>query len=88
MPKSKYYHPDTDFYRKVLDQAAPKATAHGTEEDIREKLVTLKAHSWKMEGNKLTAQTEMGPLVQYIPTDYICAGTDDKGLPILTKVVI
>lgn len=85
---SKYYHPDTDFYRKVLDQPAPKATTHGTEDEIREKLVQLKPNTWSLEGNKLTGQTEMGLLVQYIPTDYICSGTDDKGLPILKKVVV
>lgn len=84
---NKYYHPDTDFIRK-LGAAPPVAIPHGTDEDIRDKLTPLKPNSWKLEGNKLTGMTEMGLLVQMIPTDYILTGTDEKGLPVFKKVIL
>lgn len=83
---NRYYHPDTDFIRK-LGATPPTAQTHGTEDDIAQRLKPLKPNSWRLEGNKLISQTEMGVLVQTIPTDYICRGTDDKGLPILEKIV-
>lgn len=83
----KYYHPDTDFIRK-LGAAPPIATPHVTEEEILKNMKQLKPNSWRLEGNKLIGDTEMGRLVQFIPTDYICKGTDDKGLPILEKIDI
>jgi hypothetical protein len=48
----------------------------------------LLPHTWKLEGNKLTGMTEMGPLVQMIPTDYVLKGMDDSGKPIFAKVEI
>lgn len=66
----------------------PTRQGHGTTSEIRDNLVNLKPHSWYMEGNKLIGQTEMGPLTQFLPTDYICRGTDNQGLPILEKVVL
>lgn len=82
-----YYHPDTDQMRK-WDVPLPTAEVHGTEEDIRANLKPIKAHSWRQEGNRLIAQTDMGELSQTIPIDYICHGTDAKGLPILRKIVL
>ena len=82
---NKYYHPDTDFIRK-LGGALPTVQTHGTEEDITKSLTPLKPHSWRLEGNQLIGQTEMGELRQTIPTDYICRGTNDQGLPILEKI--
>lgn len=84
---SKYYHPDTDYIRK-LGATPPSAQAHGTEEDVANNLKPLKPHSWTLEGNKLIGQTDQGRLVQFIPTNYICKGSDDKGLPILEKIDI
>lgn len=84
---SKYYHPDTDFYRK-LDVPLPTADAHGTEEEIRKNMKQLLPNEWRLEGNRLIGQTEMGPLVQHIPTDYILEGTDEKGLPKFKRVVL
>ena len=66
----------------------PSHFAHGTEDDIRANLKELRPKSWRLEGNRLIGETEMGPLVQMIPTDYILKGTDDKGLPILEKIVL
>lgn len=86
MPK--YYHPDSDYYRKKLGVEPPKATPHVTEEEMANNMQRLMPNSWTLEGNELVGMTEMGELRQTIPTDYICTGTDDKGLPILKKVVL
>jgi hypothetical protein len=61
----RYFHPESDFYNK-LKLPVPEATPHGTEEDISKKLVKLEAKSWRLEGNKLIAETEMGPVVNLI----------------------
>lgn len=66
----------------------PDYQAHGTEEEIRNKMKKLLPNEWKLEGNKLKGKTEMGELVQVIPTDYILKGTDDDGLPVFEKVVL
>lgn len=50
-------------------------------------LIPMRATSWRMEGNMLIAETNHGVLAQAIPTDYICFGMDDQGLPILKKIV-
>lgn len=84
---AKYYHPDTDFIRKI-GGTPPVAIPHMTEEEIQKNMKELKPNSWKLEGNKLIGETEFGPLVQFIPTDYILTGTDDKGLPVLKKIVL
>lgn len=83
---NKYYHPDSDYFREVLGVTPPSATAHITDEEITKNMRQLLPNSWHLEGNQLIGQTEMGRLVQSIPTNYICEGTDDKGLPILTKI--
>ena len=57
-------------------------------EDLEKNMKKLKPNSWRLEGNKLIGETEFGPLVNYIPTDYICKGSDADGLPILEKVVL
>lgn len=65
----------------------PTNISHGISiDDIKDKLKPLKATSWRLEGNKLIAQTEMGEFVNYISTDYILKGMDEDGLPILVKV--
>lgn len=64
----------------------PSSQAHGSDDDIRQKMVKLLPNSWHMSGNQLIGQTEMGRLVQHLPTNYICTGTDEKGLPILKKI--
>lgn len=67
---------------------APETITHGTEDDIRDKLVKLKPTVWRQEGNKLIGKTQMGTLVNFIPTDYILQGTDEDGNPILEKLDI
>lgn len=64
----------------------PSSQPHGSDDDIRQKMVKLLPNSWKLEGNRLSGMTEMGELVQHIPTTHILLGTDEKGLPILKKI--
>ncbi len=64
----------------------PTTVAHGTDDSIRENLKSVNPRNWRVEGNQLIADTDWGELVQTIPTNYICEGTDDQGKPILTKI--
>lgn len=76
------------WYDKV-GRARPTHIAHGISSDnLHEHMRQLLPHSWKLEGNLLSGMTDMGPLVQTIPTDYILTGTDDRGLPVFEKVVL
>lgn len=70
-----------------IGQRRPEHISHGvSDSEIRERMVQLKPKSWRLEGNLLKGMTEWGELVQTIPPDYICRGTDDQGLPILEKI--
>lgn len=82
---SNYYHPQHDFYAK-RNIAPPEAVPHGTEEDLEKRFEKLLPHSWRLEGNKLIGETSQGPLINFIPTDYILVGVDEDGLPILEKI--
>ena len=86
MPK--YYHPDSDFYHKVLKTEAPSAVAHLTEEELWKNMKQLKPKSWTLRGNQLEGMTEQGRLVQTIPTSHILVGSDNEGLPIFRRVDI
>lgn len=81
-----YFHPDSDYYRKVLNVEPPKATAHVTEEEILNNMKRLKPNSWVLRGNQLEGMTDMGKLVQVIPTSHILTGTDSEGLPVFKKI--
>jgi hypothetical protein len=67
-------------------KARPTSEGHGTPEEIRANLKRAQCSNWRLEGNVLYADTDFGPLVQTIPTNYICRGTDSEGLPILAKL--
>lgn len=83
-----YYHPDSDYFRKVLDAPPPTSIPHLTEDEIKEHLKPMLPSKWRLEGNQLIAETENGTHAQTIDPSYICVGTDDKGLPILQRVVL
>lgn len=85
MPK--YYHPDKDWFVKH-DLTPPSTTSHGVEADIMKNISQMKVKSWRLEGNKLIGEADAGRVMQTIPTDYICKGTDKNGLPILEKIVL
>ena len=75
------------FYKKH-GKAPPKHFEHGTEQEIRENMVRLRPGSWRLEGNQLIGQTELGTLVQTVPSDVILVGTDDDGLPMFKRVIL
>ena len=78
-------------YLKWFDRhGAPRPVHqdHLQVDDISKSLKRVKCHSWKLEGNTLTAQTDMGKLTQTIPTDYVLVGEDTEGMPILKKIVL
>lgn len=86
MPVNKYWHPDTDAFRK-MGVEPPKAQAHGTEEYIESRLTPVKVVKWELNGNNLIGITADGVrMAQQIPTDYICTGMDENNKPILQKI--
>lgn len=75
---------DFDYWRIPR----PSHNAHGTDAEIRGNLRSLQPRNWRQQGNQLIADTDMGPLVQTIPTNYLLDGTDDNGLPRFRKVIL
>lgn len=55
-------------------------------DDIDKHVKSLNPRNWRAEGNLLIADTDVGPLRQYIPTDHIFTGVDEKGLPTFKKL--
>jgi hypothetical protein len=64
----------------------PDRQPHGTDDEVRANMQSLKPTNWRQQGNRLIADTEVGELSQTIPTDYILVGTDDKGLPKFKRI--
>lgn len=87
MDKKMYHHPQEDFFRK-LNVPLPSATPHFSEDEILSNMKQLKPNTWKLEGNRLIGKTELGTLVQTIPTDVVLTGTDSNGLPVFKKIDI
>lgn len=75
---------DKDLAKWGQDPA--KHFAHGTDEDIRKQLTPMKITKWTQEGNKLIGESEMGKIVNPIPTNMQLSGTDKNGMPILVKL--
>lgn len=69
-------------------QAPAKHLPHGTDQEIRDQLVPMKITKWRQEGNKLIGESDVGRVVNPIPTNMMLKGTDDKGMPILVKLDI
>lgn len=88
----KYYHPDSDYFRKTLNAPIPTAESHEVvdtfENPLSDRLSQLLPNSWRLEGNELIGQTELGELRQRISTDYVLVSTDAKGLPVFKKVLL
>jgi len=82
-----YQHPDNEFLSK-LDAAPAYTSPHGTDEDIREKLKPLSTTKWRLEGNILKCKTDMGELVQRIPTNQILVGIDKNNLPVFKTIEV
>jgi hypothetical protein len=65
----------------------PEHISHGlTVDDISKRVVNVNARNWRAEGNRLIADTDVGPLIQFIPTSHIFTGIDDQGLPTFRKL--
>lgn len=81
-------HPDDRWYiKRGVDP--PKRTQHGTdspEDPISNKMRQLKPTNWRQNGNRLIADTEMGTLVRFIPTDRLFTGVDKEGNPQFRKI--
>lgn len=78
---------ELSFYDRHGKQR-PEHAAHGEdtwEHPASERLEKLQCTNWRLEGNKLSCDTNNGLLVQYIPTGYILAGQVD-GIPKFTKI--
>lgn len=76
---------------KQWGKPLPTRDPHGVDsasDPISSHLEKLTPINWRLEGNKLIADTEMGQLINYIPTDLIMTGVDDAGLPTFKKVVL
>ena len=81
--------PLDDKTRKQFEkwnQPPPKVFHHGTEDEIKKNMTELKPDTWVLEGNKLTTQTDVGPLVQYIPVSHILVGVDKNNRPKFKKI--
>jgi hypothetical protein len=76
---------DDKWYEKK-GVTPPSHQPHLTLDDLTARLTPLKLHSWRQDGNKLIGQSEMGEVVNFLPTDVMLTGTDDKGLPVFKKV--
>ena len=71
-----------NWYRKH-GQEPPERVSHDlVPDDIKNRVKELKPTNWRQNGNRLIADTEMGQLVQFLPTDKLLTGTDENGLPI------
>lgn len=79
--------PQKELDYEKLGVTPPEHLEHGTDEDIRKNMQKLLPTKWRQEGNLLIGETEMGEVVNHLPTDMILVGTDDRNLPILKKVV-
>ena len=69
----------------------PSRDSHSTdspENPISSKLEKVEFANWHLKGNKLIADTQFGEYAYLIPPDRIMTGTDDNGLPILTKIKV
>lgn len=65
----------------------PHGMTDTPEHPLGDQIPRLKTENWRLEGNRLTCDTEHGEFSQIIDPGYICLGEED-GLPILKKVVM
>lgn len=81
-------HPDKNIEEMFnrWGKTPPAHYPHGTAEEIRANMKSVNCRNWRLEGNQLIAETDMGPLVQTIPSNYVCHGTGEDGMPILVKI--
>lgn len=81
-------HPEDKIYEE-WGVEPPSHESHATEEEIKEALSKPVVHHWKQKGAVLICDAcpwEHATEPRF--KDYILTGTDEKGLPILQKVVL
>lgn len=66
----------------------PTSDHHGTEEDIRAQLRPMMPRNWRMEGNMLIGDTDLGVFQQRMPTNVILTGTDAEGKPVFKTLEV
>jgi len=67
----------------------PERISHDLKvEDISKVVKSVNPTNWRAEGDRLIADTDVGPLVQKIPTTHIFIGTDENNLPKFKKIDI
>lgn len=71
---------------EALGVVPPQSFPHGSDDDIRENMQVAKAKRWFQRGNELVAETDLGEVVNFIPTDMMLTGVDENNLPILKKL--
>ena len=77
---------DEKFYN-LNGVEPPTRTIHELSgNDLSQKVKPLSMTNWRQEGNRLIADTEMGQVVNIIPTNCLFAGVDESGKPKLTKI--
>lgn len=65
----------------------PTHIPHGVNpDDLAARLRPLKARSWRLEGNRLIAETDMGKVVNYIDPGVIMTGVDENNLPVFKRI--
>lgn len=74
-----------------VQKVRPSHEEHGIsdtkEHPLSEQLKSGNPRNWTLKGNKLSCDTDFGPMTQVIPTDYILTGTDANGLPTFKRVL-
>jgi hypothetical protein len=73
---------------EALGVEPPKHFEHGSDADIRAMMVKAIPIRWFQRGNELVADTELGELVNFIPTDMQLIGVDKDNMPILKKLAL
>lgn len=73
---------------ETYGKTPPEHINHGIKlEELAERVKSVNPRNWRLEGNRLIADTDVGPLINYIPPNYILKG-EKNNLPILEKVVL
>lgn len=80
------HDPETLKQFQKWGKEPPTRDVHGTPEEIANNMRRLLPNTWRMEGNKLIGETDMGQLVQFIPTDVVLTGVTKDGLPKFEKI--
>lgn len=87
-PNNQYLNADGSLNYQALGVEPPKHFDHGSDADIRANMQRATPIRWFQRGNELVAETELGEVVNFLPTDMQLTGVDKDNLPILTKLDI